>query len=86
MSPLLQQILQDIEQLTPEEQIEVLNHTAEHLKRRTATDHSPQRKWLDMAGTMPYPLMGEDAQVWVTRTRQESQEQRDHLLGREREA
>ena len=28
--------------------------------------------WEEMAGTAPYPLCGEDAQEWVSRTRQES--------------
>ncbi|MCT7986379.1 hypothetical protein NG796_24210 [Laspinema sp. A4] len=80
MSPLLEKVLQDIEQLTAEEQVEVLNHTTEQLKRRTQTQGKPQKKWLDLAGTAPYPLVGEDAQEWVTRTRQESQEHRDRLL------
>ncbi|NJL36183.1 MAG: hypothetical protein HC840_14995 [Leptolyngbyaceae cyanobacterium RM2_2_4] len=85
MSPLLQQVLQEIEQLTTEEQLKVISHTTEQLKRRTVPHHQPKRKWLDIAGTAPYPLVGEDAQEWVTRTRQESQEHRDRLLEREGE-
>ena len=37
----------------------------------------------DIAGVASHPLMGEDAQDWVTRTRQDSQEHRDRLLGRD---
>ena len=85
MSPLLQQVLQEIEQLTTAEQLEVISHATEQLKRRTATHAKPKRKWLDVAGTAPYPLVGEDAQEWVTRTRRESQEHRDRLLERDRE-
>lgn len=84
MSSLLQQVLQDIDQLTLEEQFEVLNHTAEQLKRRTVTQNTPRLKWLDIVGTAPYPLVGEDAQEWVTGTRREAQEHRDRLLARER--
>ena len=86
MSLLLQQVLQDIEQLTPDEQLEVISYAAAQLKSRTFTRPTPKRKWLDIAGTAPYPLVGEDAQEWVTRTRREAQEHRDRLLGREREA
>lgn len=85
MSPLLHQVLQEIDQLSLEEQFEVLNYTAEQLKQRTVTSNKRKRKWLDIAGTAPYPLVGEDAQEWVTRTRREAQEHRDRLLGMERE-
>lgn len=80
MSPLLAQVLREIEQLSPEEQSQVISQTTELLKRQTATHRKPQRKWLDIAGTAPDPMMGEDAQEWVTRTRGESQQHRDRLL------
>jgi hypothetical protein len=37
---------------------------------------SPRRKWGEIAGTAPYPLVGEDAQVWVSRTRLEDDQER----------
>lgn len=39
MSPLLKQVLQEIEQLTTEEQLEVISYTAEQLKRRMKTQN-----------------------------------------------
>ncbi|GAQ00152.1 hypothetical protein [Leptolyngbya sp. NIES-2104] len=86
----LQQVLQDIDQLTLEEQFEVLNHTAEQLKRQAVTQNKPKRgiaeenprpkrKWSDLKGMAPYPMMGEDAQEWVSRTRREGDEHRDRL-------
>ncbi len=33
-------------------------------------------RWEDHAGVAPYPLCGEDAQAWISRTRQESDEVR----------
>ena len=71
MSPLLAQVLREIEQLSPEEQLQVISQTTELLKRQTATHGKPQRKWLDLAGTAPYPMMGEDAQEWVNELRRE---------------
>jgi len=36
----------------------------------------PRRKWGEIAGTAPYPLVGEDAQDWVSRTRLEGDQER----------
>ncbi|MEB3886092.1 hypothetical protein [Lyngbya sp. CCY1209] len=80
MSPLLAQVLREIEQLNPEEQLQVISHATELVKRQTSTHGKPRRKWLDIAGNAPYSLVGEDAQEWVTRTRGESQQHRDRLL------
>jgi hypothetical protein len=30
-----------------------------------------RRRWLELRGAAAYPLLGEDAQQWVSRTRQE---------------
>ena len=79
MSPLLEKVLEEIEQLTSKELLETIAYATEQLKRRT-TDNKDKPKWLDIAGTAPSPLMGEDAHEWVTRTRREAQEHRDRLL------
>ncbi|GAB4306273.1 MAG: hypothetical protein Fur0025_48260 [Oscillatoriaceae cyanobacterium] len=38
MSPLLAQVLRDIEQLTPQEQLAVINYATEQLHRRAASN------------------------------------------------
>ena len=39
---------------------------------------SPRRRsWREIRGTVPYPLCGEDAQAWVSRSRRDSDEQRE---------
>lgn len=35
----------------------------------------PRPRWMDVAGVAPYPLTGEDAQDWVSRTRQEDDDE-----------
>ena len=40
------------------------------------------RAWSEIAGTAPYPMVGEDAQAWVTRTRREGDEHRERMLNR----
>ena len=37
-------------------------------------------KWADLAGMLPYPALGEDAQAWVTRTRREGDEHRERVV------
>jgi len=40
------------------------------------------RRWSEAAGIATYPLVGEDAQQWVTRTRQEGDEERAKVYDR----
>ena len=37
----------------------------------------PRRLWREIRGIVPCPLFGEDAQAWVSRTRSDSDEQRE---------
>ncbi|MBW4433196.1 MAG: hypothetical protein KME28_16090 [Pelatocladus maniniholoensis HA4357-MV3] len=79
MSPSLEKILSEIEQLTLEEQLAVMGHLVERVKKHI-TQAQPKRKWSDLKGMAPYPLLGEDAQEWVSRTRRFSDEHRERLL------
>ncbi len=79
MSPSLEKILSEIEQLTPEEQLTVMGHLVERVKKHI-TQAQPKRKWSDLKGMAPYPLLGEDAQEWVSRTRRKGDEHRERLL------
>ncbi|MBR8839610.1 MAG: hypothetical protein DSM106950_37825 [Stigonema ocellatum SAG 48.90 = DSM 106950] len=82
MSPSLEKILSEIEQLTPEEQLTVMGHLVERMKKHI-TQAQPKRKWSDLKGMASYPLLGEDAQKWVSRTRRFPDEHRERLLERE---
>jgi len=64
MSPHLKEVLRNIDQLSTPEQLEIISHITDRLKQREL--QQPKRKWLDLAGTALYPLLGEDAQVWVS--------------------
>jgi hypothetical protein len=52
----------------------------DELMHRSETEEHPTRRkphsLLELRGSVPYPMMGEDAQAWVTRTRAESDEER----------
>jgi hypothetical protein len=79
MSPLLQELLQQVEQLTPEERLELIRQVAAGLKKSEAIA-KPKPRWSDLKGLAPHPLMGEDAQEWVSRTRREADQHREQVL------
>ncbi len=78
MSPLLQQVLVQLAQLSPDEQLEVIVFTAKQLQQRATS--KLQRHWRDLKGKAPYPLMGSDAQTWVTQARREDDDRRERGL------
>ena len=80
MSILLDTVLKQVEQLTAEERLELIQKVAEGLKSKPEST-STKPKWADLRGMAPYPLMGEDAQEWVSRTRRESDGHRSKKLG-----
>ncbi|BAZ84167.1 DUF2281 domain-containing protein [Dolichospermum compactum] len=75
-------ILDRVQNLTPEQQEEVLNFIDFLQFKRQKQDLEPKkrRKWGDIKGKAPYRLVGEDAQIWVSRNRREETENRElHL-------
>ena len=79
MSPLLEHLLQQVEQLTPEDRLELIRQIAQGLKQSEVVVRAKPR-WSDLKGMAPYPMMGEDAQDWVSRTRREGDEHRSQVL------
>ena len=70
-----ERILREAEQLPPDEQLRLIERLAARLRTRPEPGKKRPR-WEDLAGTAPYPLCGEDAQEWVSRTRQEADDRR----------
>ncbi|HEV3261828.1 MAG TPA: hypothetical protein VG013_33570 [Gemmataceae bacterium] len=59
---------------------------AEMILRQLAAESPPtgaprRRSWREIRGSVPYPLCGEHAEAWVTRTRRESDVQRERQGG-----
>jgi hypothetical protein len=48
-----------------------------HLPETISEAGVSPRRWLDVAGSAPYPLFGEDAQAWVSRTRRTGGDERE---------
>ncbi|MBW4646325.1 MAG: hypothetical protein KME23_25595 [Goleter apudmare HA4340-LM2] len=80
MSLSLQQMFSEIDQLTPEDQLKVMGYLVERIKQHVIQVQS-KRKWSDLKGMASYPLLGKDAQEWVSQTRREGDEHRKSLLG-----
>lgn len=67
-SALLENVKQQIALLPEEEQSALLTYLTQTVENR----EMPAVKWSDLAGIAPYPLTGEDAQEWISRSRLES--------------
>lgn len=67
-------ILHQAEELSPDEQLELIARLAQ--SAREGYQARRRRSWSEVQGIGPYPLLGEDAQEWVRRTRRESDESR----------
>jgi hypothetical protein len=75
---LLSLLVRQSKRLTLDEQLAL---AAQLIERARQGGPAPQRRqWGEICGLFPYPLAGEDAQTWVTRTRRESEEQREAQL------
>ncbi len=74
-TPALEHLMEAIKQLSPDE----LRELMAYLHRQISGVQS-RRKWAEIAGKAPYPLAGEDAQQWVSRTRREASHKREQLL------
>ena len=72
----VQQIVQQTETLSGDEQLALAALLIERV-RRTARAPAQPHRWLDALGAAPYPLTGEDAQAWVSRTRSEGETERE---------
>ncbi len=78
MSPLLEQVLNEIDQLGLEERRLVMVHLTEQMQGEVTG--KKKRKLSEFKGMMKSPLFGEDAQEWVSRTRHEGDTHREDLL------
>ncbi len=76
----LEMLIKQSSTLTVDEQLRLAAYLVEQARQGYAP--APRRKWREIRGIAPYPLVGEDAQTWVTRTRREGDEERERQLRR----
>ena len=78
---LLSDMIKQADKLTPDEQLRLATYLVDRA-RVAYPAVKPRRKWAEIQGAAPYPLLGEDAQAWVSRTRREADERREQQLRR----
>jgi hypothetical protein len=75
MSTELDELIRRAEMLSHQDRLRLV----EHLTRKGSPE-TAGREWREICGAAPYPLLGEDAQAWVSRTRREGDEHRQSQL------
>jgi hypothetical protein len=75
MTTTYNELVQLIDALQMDDQLRLAAYILERT-RQTVVQDKTRHKWRDIRGMATYPLLGEDAQEWVSRTRRESDEQR----------
>lgn len=78
MSPLLQEILKQVKQLSPEDQQALIHEVSQGLETQTFSS-SPKHKLSEFRGIAPNLLQGKDAQEWVNELRSEWDEREQNL-------
>ena len=70
------EIARQAEMLSPEDQLYLIVLLAGKAQR-AYRPNGHGRRWREIRGAAPYPLVGEDAQAWVSRSRREDDESRE---------
>jgi len=68
----IDELIANAEQLPLAEQLQLVTHLLEKIRQSHTPPTPSQHRWSEICGIAPYPLMGEDAQAWISRTRSET--------------
>lgn len=79
----VENILKQADHLTLAERLWLATRLIEGVRREMPFKAQKQLKWRDVRGMAKSPLFGEDAQAYISRTRREDTEHREHALKRE---
>jgi len=72
----LDSLIAQAELLSVEEQLKLAGYLVERARQTCATP-APHYRWRDVRGLARHPMLGQDAQDWVSRSRQEDTEGRE---------
>jgi hypothetical protein len=75
---MLQEIIERVSLLSEDERLRLMVYLSDRVRQ----EQPEEGNWLDLCGLATYPLLGEDAQAWVSRTRREDSEHREAVLRR----
>lgn len=79
-TPTLEDVIAQADQLPEAERMELVEYLISTIAPGNKETESDEKEytWDDLRGLATYPIMGEEAQEWITRTRQEGTERREH--------
>ena len=69
-------LIREAESLTGDERLQLAIHLLKKARKARAKPE-PRRKWAELCGLAASPMVGEDAQDWVSSSRRESDDRRD---------
>ena len=75
----IDQLLKRAGKLTPSERLLLASRLIQGVRSDLPSQKS-RRKWRDAAGLLPYPALGEDAQLYITRTRRADNDRRTRVV------
>lgn len=78
----LDKLMKQTSRLSAEEQLLLASRLIERARQSLPAGAQPQNKWRNLRGAAKSTKLGEDAQVYITRSRTESDAHRDSTLGR----
>jgi hypothetical protein len=65
----IDQLLKRAGKLTPSERLLLASRLIQGVRHGTPAHKKIRRKWSDVAGLLPYPALGMDAQLYISRSR-----------------
>ena len=65
----IDQLLKRADKLTPSERLLLASRLIQSVRNDMPARKKMRRKWRDAAGLLPYPALGMDAQLYISRTR-----------------
>ncbi|MBN1487019.1 MAG: hypothetical protein JW981_05205 [Anaerolineae bacterium] len=68
--PVYDELVKQVDTLEIEDQLRLAAYILGRA-RLTVSQIRPAQKWADVCGLFTYPMLGEDAQEWISRTRRE---------------
>lgn len=69
----LDELVNRADALTFDEKLYLIAHLSEKVREAYQVSR-PRRQWREICGSVSHPLLGEDAQAWVSQMRREDNE------------
>ena len=76
----IDQLIRRADKLTPSERLLLASRLIQGVRQDMPTRKKVRRKWSDAAGLLPYPALGMDAQLYISRSRSDDSGHRAYVI------